>query len=102
MNCVNSLEIDTPLPIQEKGDLKSPATIVEQPPLSPMQAYQGLWNSPYAANFPSLELDNEEKEKYIWASHLMKNRGLLCKRESYYKILFKYIATFAINICLIN
>lgn len=39
MNCVNSPEIDTLLPIQEKGDLKSPATIVGQPPLSPMQAY---------------------------------------------------------------
>lgn len=63
MNCVNSPEIDTLLPIQEKGNLKSPATIVGQPPLSPMQAHQGLWNSQYAANFPFLELDNGGKEK---------------------------------------
>lgn len=95
MNCVNSPEIDTLLPIQKKGDLKSPATIVGQPPLSPMQAYQGLLNSQYAANLPSLELNNGEKEKKIWASQIWWKIEVFSAREISYKILLKYIATFS-------
>lgn len=58
MNCVNSPEIDTPRPIQGKGDLKSPAMLVGQTPRFQKNVYRENWNQQYAASFHYSKLDN--------------------------------------------